>query len=776
MSQSADERLVVMLEARVSDFEKRMRNAEGTGTNSYNRLRRGSRGATQQMEADMLRSTTRINQALASTSTKIGSFAKTFALGFAGGAIAAAIAGLTSGLGKAVERVAQLGDEAKRSGLALQTFQEWKFVAEQNRIGIDALVDGFKELNLRADEFIVTGGGSAAEAFARLGYNAADLKKKLKDPSALMLEMIGRMERLDKAAQIRISDELFGGTGGEQFVQLLERGEAGIRKTINTAHEAGVVLDQHMIKKAEELDGKWKALTSSVGGWFDKLAIGWAVIATGAADTIAAVAGMKDAVDDLLSDEARARTVLGNAIYDRIAEGKRLTEEQKGMVEDIARVTEMSLPAVQQMASVFNGIADTMAATNPKLAADLRNIAQNMDALVVQLENGMIEADEFHSKMGDLITRARSATGELQSIDGVGFATVIGGLERLADMLGFVAEKGREARASMPSAVTTGTPLSGPVDGLMPPTFDSYMPASPRPGARPDSWQADMDGDGIPDALQKDTGGGKGKKGGGKSRDEFAQAMEQTREQIAMLEAETLAFLSAADARGDYGGAAEYAKKKAELLMAAQKQGIAITPELTAQIEAQARAYATAGLEAEEAAEKMRQIEEASDRGKDALGDLFGSILDGSKSAKEAVADLLMEIAKAQLFRGIGSLFGSGFTGFLGGMLSYDGGGYTGDAPRSGGLDGKGGFLAMMHPRETVTDHTRGQSAGGGGSSQVDVRVSVDQDGNWRAAVERISTRTASNVVGKAAPAIIGKSVATVAKSSRQSKSVLGMR
>ena len=43
----------------------------------------------------------------------------------------------------------------------------------------------------------------------------------------------------------------------------------------------------------------------------------------------------------------------------------------------------------------------------------------------------------------------------------------------------------------------------------------------------------------------------------------------------------------------------------------------------------------------------------------------------------------------------------------------FDGGGYTGSGPRSGGLDGKGGFMAMLHPRETVIDHTKGQSTGG---------------------------------------------------------------
>jgi hypothetical protein len=46
--------------------------------------------------------------------------------------------------------------------------------------------------------------------------------------------------------------------------------------------------------------------------------------------------------------------------------------------------------------------------------------------------------------------------------------------------------------------------------------------------------------------------------------------------------------------------------------------------------------------------------------------------------------------------------------------FSFDGGGSTGMGPRSGGLDGKGGFMAMLHPKETVLDHTKGQRSGGG--------------------------------------------------------------
>jgi len=61
------------------------------------------------------------------------------------------------------------------------------------------------------------------------------------------------------------------------------------------------------------------------------------------------------------------------------------------------------------------------------------------------------------------------------------------------------------------------------------------------------------------------------------------------------------------------------------------------------------------------------------------------------------------------------------------GMASFDGGGYTGGGARSGGLDGNGGFLAMMHPQETVIDHTKGQGTGGNVSVNVTVNAQTGQ-------------------------------------------------
>ena len=45
-------------------------------------------------------------------------------------------------------------------------------------------------------------------------------------------------------------------------------------------------------------------------------------------------------------------------------------------------------------------------------------------------------------------------------------------------------------------------------------------------------------------------------------------------------------------------------------------------------------------------------------------------------------------------------------------MPFFAGGGFTGMGVRAGGVDGRGGFPAILHPRESVIDHTKGQGMG----------------------------------------------------------------
>ncbi|TCK28551.1 hypothetical protein EV667_2558 [Ancylobacter aquaticus] len=163
------------------------------------------------------------------------------------------------------------------------------------------MADGLKELQLRADEFVVSGAGSAAEAFQRLGYNAADLKEKLADPSALFEEIIEKLGRLDKASQIRISDELFSGSGGEQFLRLIDQGSGYIAKMRQEARDTGNVIDAELIQRAVEIDRAFAKLSTTVGTNL-KGAI------------VSVVAEMRTFVDLLNATEAQSNSTLQRRI------------------------------------------------------------------------------------------------------------------------------------------------------------------------------------------------------------------------------------------------------------------------------------------------------------------------------------------------------------------------------------------------------------------------------------------------------------------------------
>jgi len=123
--------------------------------------------------------------------------------------------------------------------------------------------------------------------------------------------------------------------------------------------------------------------------------------------------------------------------------------------------------------------------------------------------------------------------------------------------------------------------------------------------------------------------------------------------------------------------------------------------------------------------EALEQQKQVGDMVGQTFEDAFMSIVDGTKSVQDAfksmAAEIIKELYRIFVVKKITGMISGAIQGYMAGPVqgpnlpsgNYDGGGYTGSGSRSGGLDGKGGFMAMLHPRETVVDHTKGQSVGG---------------------------------------------------------------
>lgn len=149
------------------------------------------------------------------------------------------------------------------------------------------------------------------------------------------------------------------------------------------------------------------------------------------------------------------------------------------------------------------------------------------------------------------------------------------------------------------------------------------------------------------------------------------------------------------------------------------KSGAISTTEHTRYTDQLADQLANATREQERFGEVARTVEDS------VIDGLMGQA-DAADRLKEALKRAALEylVFGQGMFAPDGGVMGGGLLGrfvggLVGGLPSFDGGGYTGNSPRSGGLDGRGGFLAVMHPQEHVEDLTRGTAAGRAASELV---------------------------------------------------------
>ena len=168
---------------------------------------------------------------------------------------------------------------------------------------------------------------------------------------------------------------------------------------------------------------------------------------------------------------------------------------------------------------------------------------------------------------------------------------------------------------------------------------------------------------------------------------------------------------------------------------------------------------AVAELEAyNQIVEKRQELQGIYDTAQSSMEDGFMAMVEGTKSVEDAFKDMARSIIK-ELYQvyvikrmvggfGTGGAVGTGILGGVQKILGFDGGGYTGSGPRSGGMDGRGGFLAMMHPRETVVDHTKaGSDVGGEG-------VTIVQNFNFQANGDD----SVKKIIAQSMPAIVNAS------------------
>ncbi len=231
------------------------------------------------------------------------------------GAIALAAVKLGTSARAAIQELDALDDTANKLGVGTGFLQEIRFAAEQ--LGSDtAEADGaIEKLSTSLGDIARGEGEEALKAFARLGMNVRDAEGNVRSVQDILPELADRLSRVgDQTERLSIAQDLFG-KGNRGFVTALQGGSAALEEAIQKAREMGAVVDESLVKKAGDAQGKLDALSQVINAQLNTALVnmgpvlvegaGWlANFAKSVADTVAAT---KREIEILMNAYAWAR-------------------------------------------------------------------------------------------------------------------------------------------------------------------------------------------------------------------------------------------------------------------------------------------------------------------------------------------------------------------------------------------------------------------------------------------------------------------------------------
>lgn len=204
------------------------------------------------------------------------------------------------------------------------------------------------------------------------------------------------------------------------------------------------------------------------------------------------------------------------------------------------------------------------------------------------------------------------------------------------------------------------------------------------------------------------------------------------------------------------------------MLDAAKRAGVPVNDQLNSQIDAQAEKVGQLTAQLEQAEASQQQFDQAVE----GIANAFSNAILQGENLRDSLAQIFRQIAANILNAGIqqalAAAFGGGGSGLMG-FIAAAFGGTKAATPVFGGARATGGgvragsaylvnentprsevFVPSMNGAVLNVQQAQAalrQSSGGANGGTVDVRVFVDENGNWQAAVERISGKVSAQMV-----------------------------
>ncbi|MCF3933303.1 M15 family metallopeptidase [Acuticoccus sp. M5D2P5] len=264
------ERLQVLVESRVADFEKGMRSVERrmakmerSMSGDLRNVERTSQRAARTMRQEFDRATSQIE-------AKFGRFrsvARTAIGGLAGlgvgVGVGAGISGLTRGLADAASTVAALGDHADKVGLTVEQLQALRSEFGKSGVAQKSLDMGMQRFARRIAE-ASQGTGELSKTIQQLGIPLRDADGQMRPLIDIFGDYAQKIREAENQQEaLRLAFKAFDSEGAG-MVNLLRQVGSGAKDIANSFNGMPNVFNADDVKRARELDAAFADLSREV--------------------------------------------------------------------------------------------------------------------------------------------------------------------------------------------------------------------------------------------------------------------------------------------------------------------------------------------------------------------------------------------------------------------------------------------------------------------------------------------------------------------------------
>lgn len=188
---------------------------------------------------------------------------------------------------RVVSELDEIGKKADAIGLTTDALQELRTVAEEAGVSQEALDNSMMQFSRRLGE-ARQGLGQARYALDDLNLSAEDLAQMPLD-QALQTVADEMVKVEDATARTALAQQLFG-RSGVPMLNLLREGAEGMERMRQNARDLGIVIDEDLIRKAEETENKLGLLSRVIQADLSEALMNLAPLLVATANGIAAIA------------------------------------------------------------------------------------------------------------------------------------------------------------------------------------------------------------------------------------------------------------------------------------------------------------------------------------------------------------------------------------------------------------------------------------------------------------------------------------------------------